>query len=205
MNLRARQTGRDSKFGKMEKKVLDKTMKSWTLEEMLAERPCSDYTVARMSELLAGRESLSLLEILNLDIPDTDKIWVACRPGAFAEQSEWIDGMVERAIRKCAVTEPSTKEWAERWLSKMDKTAYAADAARAVADAARAAADAADAARAAYAADAARAARAAAYAGYAARAAAYAGYAARAAAYAGYDAEMKLQISELRGFLKTTA
>jgi DNA adenine methylase len=35
LNLRARQTGRDSKFGKMEKKVLDKTMKSWTFENII--------------------------------------------------------------------------------------------------------------------------------------------------------------------------
>ena len=53
------------------------TMPSWTVDEMLAEKPCDKYDRERIAKLCAGKPSLTLLEILDHpDIPDEDKVWV---------------------------------------------------------------------------------------------------------------------------------
>jgi len=140
-------------------------MKSWTVAEMKAEGPCSKYTINRLTELWAGRDQLTLLDICDLDIPDADKMWCAFRPAALteAQRSELLDRIVIRAVTNhalhCGV--PEVEAWAQKWLSGEDRTAAAAYAA-AAADAAAAAAAAAYAARAADAAYAAAAADAAA-------------------------------------------
>jgi hypothetical protein len=111
---------------------------------MLAENPCEKYTRERLEKLMAGRERISLLEVFDLDIPNEDKVWVACRPDAFAGQFECI---VEKIVRPCvekyALTHPATKEWAEKWLSGEDRTVEAARAATDEADEAYAAVEAA--------------------------------------------------------------
>ena len=71
-------------------------MKAWTVDEMLAERPCKDYTRERLTKLWAGYEHRSLLDILDMPIPDDHKVWMGCRPDAFDRQREWIDGIRER-------------------------------------------------------------------------------------------------------------
>jgi len=127
-------------------------MKSWTVAEMKAEGPCSKYTINRLTELWAGRDQLTLLDICDLDIPDADKMWCAFRPAALteAQRSELLDRIVIRAVTNhalhCGV--PEVEAWAQKWLSGEDRTAAAAYAA-AAADAAAAAADAAYAAAAA--------------------------------------------------------
>jgi len=197
-------------------------MKTWTVEEMVAERPCPEYTRERMAELWAGREALTLAEILDVPIAAQDRVWVACLPAVLpaAVQDAWLERIVSRAVTthalRCGI--PAVEVWAQSWLDGTDRTgaaaraaaraaawaaAWAARAARAAAwEAARAAARAAawaaaeaagEAAR-----EAARAARAAAWAAVEA-----AGAAAREAARAARAAEREQQIDDLRQILSS--
>ena len=113
-------------------------IKTWTVDEMLAERPCADYTRARIEELWAGRERLSLLDILDFDIPDLDKIWACCRN--HPHRGAWLDVVVTRAVRTHAVGcgVPAVESWAQIWLGG-DRTAEAAEAAARASEAAEAA------------------------------------------------------------------
>jgi hypothetical protein len=155
-------------------------MKRYTVDAIMALNPCDRYPRERIVELWDGRESLSLREILALDIPAQDRVWVALQPGAIpsAGCSVVIERAVTRAIGLAMAQQPSPewKSWAEKWLSGEDRTAHAA-------------------AYAAYAAEAAAYAAAAA-AFYAAEAAAYAAYAAAEAAEAA-EAEYKQQIADI--------
>jgi hypothetical protein len=176
-------------------------MKTLTVAEIMALNPCEAYPESRVLELWQGKNSLTALEILSLDIPPEDRLWVMMRNGVLPDGTlrQFANTTADRAVRNHCLTTcgvPAVEAWARNWIDGTNRTTYAAyaaaDAADAAADAAYAAADAADAAdaarAAAYAADVADAAYAAAYA---ARAAAYAAayaadvaYAARAAAYA---------------------
>jgi hypothetical protein len=170
-------------------------MKTWTVDKMLAEGPC--YGREQLLELAAGRERMSLLEIvLDSRISDADAIWCATRPGALrrGQVLEWIGWVVDAAVSRhalhCGVA--SVEAWAARWLSG-EPGARAAAAARTAGGAAVLAAEAAAAgvwaARTAEAAVwAARAAEAAAEAAVWARTAGAAG-AARADAMAGAAAD----------------
>ena len=186
-------------------------MKSWTISEMLSERPCAEYRdKVKLDALWAGRERLTLVDVLRLDIPARDRIWVAIRPKAISSEmrKEWREGIVARAIKRaCEVyTDEAYHAWAEKWLRGEDRSrgadaaaadAYAA-AAYAAAAAAYAAADAdAAAAYAAADADAAYAAAAAAAAADAAAAAADAAAAAAADAADAYAAEREQQVVDL--------
>ena len=175
-------------------------MKTWTVEEMVAERLCPEYTRERISELWAGREALTLAEILDVPIAAQDRVWVACLPAALpaAVQDAWLERIVSRAVTthalRCGI--PAVEVWAQSWLDGTDRTGAAAraaawEAARAAAWAAAGAADAA-----------AEAAAGAAWvaAGAAAWAAAEAARAAWAAARA---AEREQQIDDLRQILSS--
>ena len=158
-------------------------MKTWAIDEMLEENPCAEYGRARIAYLWAGRESLTVGEILVLDIPAGDRTWVACRPGALAHEMRrrWLDGIATRAVtthaRHCGV--PAVEQWAVQWLDGTDRTAWAAEAA------ARGAVEAAEAA-----------ARGAVEAAEAA-----ARGAARAAAWGAEAAEQDQQIADLRALM----
>ena len=166
---------------------------SWTVDEMLAERPCAQYDRTRITALWAGRERLSLREILALDIPDADKVWVLTR----RHWPAWIECILTRAVRhhvlSCGV--PQVEQWAARWLDGTDRSA---DASKAAARAASSAAS-----------SAAWAARAAARAAEAAEAeaaawaeAAEAEAAAWAAAAAAAAAERARQVQDARDLLE---
>lgn len=102
-------------------------MKSWTVDEMVAERPC--YSRERIKRLAGGRERLTLLEILDLNISDQDKVWVCARQNEY--RAEWIERVVTRAVKshalRCGV--PVVEQWAARWLSGEDRSYAAAYAA----------------------------------------------------------------------------
>ena len=158
-------------------------MKTWTIDEMRAENPCAKYGRARIADLWAGRHSLTLADILDLDIPAGERVWVACRPGALAHEMRrrWLDGIATRAVtthaRHCGV--PAVEQWAVQWLDGTDRTAWAVEAARAPSRAAvEAAVEAAEAA---------------------ARGAARG--AARAAAWGAEAAEQDQQIADLRALM----
>jgi len=99
-------------------------MQSYTVDEMMAFRP--RYSREQVADLWAGRERLSLLEILDLDIPAADRIWGTTRSGdhlpAFAAM------VAARAVRNhclsCGI--PVVETWAAKWLSGADRTAEAA-------------------------------------------------------------------------------
>ena len=50
-------------------------MKKVTVDDIMAHYPCDEYPRERVEELWSGKESLTLTEILDLDIPAKDRIW----------------------------------------------------------------------------------------------------------------------------------
>ena len=167
-------------------------MKTWSIDEMLAENPCEEYQNRALLETFwAAQERLSVLDVLRLEIPAEDRVWVATRPGALepAVQSRWQEVVVTRAINRALeiYDEPGFVAWAQGWLDGTDRSAEAARAAAAAAWAEGAAAYAADAA--AYA--------AAGTAWAAADAAAGTAWAAAHAARAALGAEREQQVADL--------
>ena len=126
-------------------------MKALTVSDIMALNPC--YHESRVRELFGDRESLTLVEILALDIPPEDRMWVLTRDGVCSRDvlSAWIDRIADRAVRnycsECGNT--AVEAWARGWLDGTDRSQAAAAAAYAAA-AAWAAAWAAWAAEAAY-------------------------------------------------------
>ena len=121
-------------------------MKTMTVQDIMCLRPCAAYPESRVRELWGDRESLSLVEILRLDIPAEDRIWVLTRDGVCdrAVLRRWADAIADRAVQAHCLTcgVPEVEAWARCWLDGTARTyaAYAADAADAAADAAWAAA-----------------------------------------------------------------
>lgn len=161
-------------------------MKSIKVDRVMSFDPCAEYPRDVIVALFAGRDSLSAQEILALDIPAKDRIWLVCQEGVLDPDihDRWIEIVVTRAVTDhalhCGIAQ--VEEWARTWLSGEDRTAEAADAA---AEAAYAAAKAAD-----------NATRAA-YTTIRAAFAAYAADAAAEAADASYSAERDLQVADL--------
>jgi hypothetical protein len=110
-------------------------MKSWTIKQMLAEKPCREYDEARLRKLWAKRRRLTLLDILALRIPAPDRIWVVFRPDALTakQRAAVLDRTVTRAVRTralhCGI--PAVEAWAAGWLSGADRSESAAGAANA--------------------------------------------------------------------------
>ena len=91
-------------------------MKTWTIDEMLANGLCGDYPRERLEELWAGREKLSVLEILDLDIPAKDRIWAALQAGDHVAAA--VERIITRAVTNhclsCGV--PQAEAGARAWL-----------------------------------------------------------------------------------------
>ena len=51
-----------------------------SIADVLSFNPCESESAARMEELFAGRERISALDILAMDIPDEHKYWLILRP-----------------------------------------------------------------------------------------------------------------------------
>jgi hypothetical protein len=154
-------------------------MKTWTVDQMLAQKPCSPYDRARITALLAGRGTITTRDFLTLDIPAEHRIWAALQDDTIAARV--VERIVTRAVTTHALTcgVPDVETWAVRWLSGENRTEAAARAAeRAAVEAVAWAAEAAGVAERAAAWAAMAAARAA---GAAARAASWAAWAALAA------------------------
>ncbi len=171
-------------------------MKTLTVSEIMALNPCYVYPESRVRELFGDRDTLTLIEILRLDIPAEDRIWVLTREGVLPVDvlRRFAATVADRAVRNHCLTcgVPAVESWARGWLDGTDRTACAAAAGYWQRLSARSAAYAA-ARSAAYA-----AARSSGYAASAAaRSAAYA--AARSAAYA---AERQAQIADLLALLE---
>lgn len=105
--------------------------RTWTIDEVLAEGPCDPrYTRERLEELFAGRERMSLREIIDHpDVPAEDRVWMCCRD--HLHRAAWLERVVTRVVGEHALPHPATREWAERRLSGEYKSEAAARAARA--------------------------------------------------------------------------
>lgn len=125
-------------------------MKTLTVAEIMALGPCEAYPESRVLELWQGKDSLTALEILSLDIPPEDRLWVLTRNGVLPDGTlrRFANTTADRAVRNHCLTcgVPVVEAWARNWIDGTNRTTDAA--ARAAADAAYVAARAA--ARAAY-------------------------------------------------------
>ena len=104
-------------------------MKSWTIDELLAERPCAAYTRAHTAKQFGRRTRMTLLQILNCrSVPVADRLWVAWLPSALSltQRKEVGERIVMRTVRKYALPCPETHVWAKAWLLGQDRTAPAA-------------------------------------------------------------------------------
>ena len=54
-------------------------MNKVTIENVMSWHPCAEYTKERITELFSGRESLTVLDIIELDIPAEDRLWAVLR------------------------------------------------------------------------------------------------------------------------------
>ncbi len=111
-------------------------MKTWTVDEMLAEKPCEKYTRSVITSLWAGRERLTLQDILGLDISARDRMWVVWRPGALLKEQQ--KSLLETILVRCITTHAlhcgiaKVESWAQKWISNENRSiGEAAGAARA--------------------------------------------------------------------------
>jgi hypothetical protein len=109
-------------------------MKSWTVAQMLAERPCSRYDEARITKLWGKHKSRTLAEILrDRRIPLADRMWCVWRKDALTkpQAKAVLDRIVTRAVTnhalKCGI--PKVEAWAHGWLDGTDRSRTNADAA----------------------------------------------------------------------------
>lgn len=121
-----------------------------TVSDVMSWRPC--YSHARVKELFAGRESLSALEILDLEIPAEDCLWAVLREQFLSSYQlrQLAADFAERVLPIFEARYPDDRRprlAIEAARGAADAYAYAAASAAYAADAAYAAADAADAAR----------------------------------------------------------
>ena len=67
-------------------------MKSVTVDDVLAQNPCDEYTRERIEELFAGRSSLTAPDVMLLDIPIEDRTWALNTCGLVPTRVclEWI-------------------------------------------------------------------------------------------------------------------
>ena len=101
-------------------------MKTWTVDEMMEEKPCAKYTEKVIKNLWAGREQLSLIDILALDIPSADRMWAVWRQDTLTKDQEksLLDKIVTRAVTNHALNckIKAVEKWAQKWLSGEDRS-----------------------------------------------------------------------------------
>ena len=101
----------------------------WTVADAVESDSC--YAKLHILELWAGRESLSVLEVLDLDIPVEDRMWAASRMIHRHPVGEIARVLtLTRVITAYALPYEATREWAKRWLSGEDRTFTSAEVAR---------------------------------------------------------------------------
>jgi hypothetical protein len=59
----------------------------FTIEDILKMNPCEEYTRERITELFAGRKTVTGLDISKMDIPGADFRWVVLRPDFITENN----------------------------------------------------------------------------------------------------------------------
>ena len=99
-----------------------------TVDQVMSWLPCEDYTRERVEELFAGREALSAMEILELDIPVGDKLWAVLREELIPAETLYEFGC------RCDAACDTTWDAADAAWDAADAAAWdAADAANAAA------------------------------------------------------------------------
>lgn len=99
-------------------------MKTWTIETILAEQPCTDYrkedgtATPLLYELMGRRKSVTILDVArDQRIPVWHRLWLACRGGDHVKP--WLDRVVARAVSRhalhCGIK--AVEVWAAQWLS----------------------------------------------------------------------------------------
>ena len=113
-----------------------------TISQVLSWEPCDTYTPERVTELFAGRETVTALDILAMDIPAADRLWAVCREELIpaATLHEFACRCAEAALlrEREAEREPDARCWAaieakRAWLRgeiDSDQLGAARDAAR---------------------------------------------------------------------------
>lgn len=106
----------------------EKQMKRLSVDEIMGMKPCEAYPEARVQELFGERETLSLIQILDLDIPAKDRLRVMLRKGVVEEEvlRRFSDVVANRAVRNHALTFGPIREWAAKWLSGADRSEWSA-------------------------------------------------------------------------------
>jgi len=94
-------------------------MKTHTIDDIIALNPCERYQRERIDELFAGREELTTLEILDLDIQACDRIWAVVRLVESRVAVDFAMRVATRALEThalhCGIE--SAEEWAAKWIS----------------------------------------------------------------------------------------
>jgi hypothetical protein len=102
-------------------------MKKVTINDVLSWRPCKRYSKERLLKLANGRESMSALEILELDIPADDKLWAVLRKELLPAHilHEFACICAEHALlrEREAGREPDPRSWAaieakRKWMRR---------------------------------------------------------------------------------------
>ena len=88
-----------------------------TVEMVMAEIPCEDYPPERVAELWAGRESLAPTEVVKLDIPMDDRVWILGRLIGRHDPTR----VVARRIVRHALGDAEIPEAYQRWLCSGDR------------------------------------------------------------------------------------
>ena len=120
-------------------------MKAVTVDQVLSWEPCKEYTRQRVENLFAGRETINVYDVLEMDISTADKLWAVLREDFITAEilHEFACRVAEKTLlnERKAGREPDERSWKaievkRKWL-KGEATDSELKAARAAAGAAR--------------------------------------------------------------------
>ena len=90
-------------------------MLSVTVEQVLLWEPCEEYTRKRIEELFAGRETVNVDDVLEMDIPDVDTLWAVLREDLVPAKTlhEYACRIAEQILmrEREAGREPDARSW----------------------------------------------------------------------------------------------
>jgi hypothetical protein len=123
-----------------------------TINQVMSWRPCDQYSIERVTELFAGRDTLTIADVFALPIPAKDRLWVLLREDCVPAPTlhEFACRVAEHALQSTGSADPRSvaaiaakRSWVRGDISDQDLAAAwdtASVAARAAASAADSAA-----------------------------------------------------------------
>ncbi len=106
-------------------------MKALTVSDIMALNPC--YSESRVRELFGDRETVTVLEVAQAEIPPDDRVWLLLQPGVLPAdvRTDATARIVTRAVTSHALHCGNTavEEWARGWLDGTDRSQAAAESA----------------------------------------------------------------------------